>query len=81
MREYRVITAKQLGTILQGIRREKKKTQQEVGYRAGLAQNAVSMLEADTRNAGLARIFKLLSALELEMVIRYREEPKNKPLW
>jgi HTH-type transcriptional regulator/antitoxin HipB len=72
MKEYPVKTPKQLGSILQGFRKDKLLTQAQVGERIGLLQKEVSKLELDSTNASLNRIFKLLAALELELVVRPR---------
>ena len=81
MTEYPIKTPQQLGSILQGYRRERKLTQQAVGVSVGLAQNAVSQIEADPGPASLARIFKVLSALGLELVVRPRKAAGRHPEW
>ena len=63
----------QLGTILKSRRRQQRgETQNEAGAKAGLKQATVSALEADASRASVATLFKLLSALELELVLRDR---------
>lgn len=74
MNEFFVKTPEQLGAILRGYRQQKGWTQKETGTKIGLAQNAISGIEAEPAKAGLARIFKVLSALELDLVVR----PKGK---
>jgi HTH-type transcriptional regulator/antitoxin HipB len=79
--EYPLKTPQQLGAVLQGLRRERRLTQAAAGAKVGLAQNAVSMLETNPTNASLARVFKLLSALELEIVVRDRRKRTSTTGW
>ena len=68
--EYTVTTPSQLGQVLQGCRKQRGLTQRELGARVGLLQKAVSMLETDPSRTSVERLFKLLSALELQIVLR-----------
>lgn len=72
MKDYPIKTPRQLGAILQGYRQVQKLTQKDVGTKVGLAQNVVSLLEAAPERASFGRICKLLSALDLELVVRTR---------
>jgi HTH-type transcriptional regulator / antitoxin HipB len=81
MNEYPFRTPGQLGSILRGFRREKELTQQAVGARAGLAQNAVSKLETDPGPASLSRIARVLAALDLELVVRPRRKDGRRAEW
>jgi HTH-type transcriptional regulator/antitoxin HipB len=81
MNEYPIRTPQQLGPILQGFRRERKLTQQSVGALAGLAQNAISEIEAKPGPASFERIAKVLAALDLELVVRRRVQPSQKTDW
>jgi HTH-type transcriptional regulator/antitoxin HipB len=81
MRDYPIRTPQQLGAVLRGFRRERNLSQSAVGDRAGLAQNAVSLLENDPSPASLARIARLLAALDLELVVRPRKSPDRTAEW
>jgi HTH-type transcriptional regulator/antitoxin HipB len=81
MMDYPIKTPRQLGTVLQGYRKEQRLTQRAVGAKVGLAQNAVSQIEAEPGRAGLARIFKLLAALDLELVVRPRKATGRQADW
>lgn len=81
MTEFPIRTTQQLGQILRGFRQEQKLTQKETGTLAGLAQNAISQIEARPGPASLDRIAKVLAALDLEMVIRRRPAPTPKSGW
>lgn len=75
--DYPLKTPGQLGEVLKGFRRERKLTQAAVGAAVGLPQNAISQIEAAPDRSSLARVFKVLAALELEVVVRPR--PARKP--
>ncbi len=78
---YSVRTPKQLGTVLQGYRKHKGLIQVEVGRAVGLAQSGVSELELDPSTASLNRVFKLLAALDLELVVRPRGAARKVSDW
>lgn len=69
---YPIKTPQQLGAVLQGFRKQRGQTQAQVARASGLLQSAVSELEQDSSTASLNRIFKLLAALDLELVVRSR---------
>ena len=81
MVDYSIKTPQQLGAVLEGYRKNRGLTQAAVGSKVGLAQSVVSLLEKSPQRAGLARIFKLLAALELEIVVRPRGTPSSKTEW
>jgi HTH-type transcriptional regulator/antitoxin HipB len=81
MNDYPIKTPQQLGFVLQGYRKERGLTQKDVGSRVGLAQKAVSKIELESGRAGLRQIFKLLAALELELVVRPRGTPGRRSEW
>lgn len=81
MDAFPVRTSRQLGAILRGYRRERKLTQKSVGLTAGLRQSALSQLESDPGPSSLDRIFRVLSALDLELVVRRRGGPAGKAEW
>jgi HTH-type transcriptional regulator/antitoxin HipB len=81
MKDYLIKTPQQLGAVLEGYRKNRRLTQTAVGSKVGLAQSVVSLLEKSPQRAGLARIFKLLAALELEIVVRPRGTTSRKSEW
>ncbi|MGV3773312.1 MAG: helix-turn-helix domain-containing protein [Verrucomicrobiales bacterium] len=81
MNEFPVKNPKQFGAVLQGFRKDQRLTQKEVGDKVGLAQNAVSQMESDPSRAGVMRLFKLLAALDLEIVVRRRGSQPSKSEW
>jgi len=68
--ENTIHTPRQLGQILKGQRSTRHLTQAEVATRVGLLPKTVSKLERDPDTATLESLFKLLSSLQLELVVR-----------
>lgn len=81
MSDFPIRTPQQLGAVLRGFRRERKLTQRAVGDRAGLAQNAVSLIENDPGPASFVRIARVLAALDLELVVRRRKSTVRSTEW
>ncbi len=81
MADFPIKTTEQLGAILRGFRRERKLTQQAVGARTGLAQNAISQLETNPGPAGFAKVLRVLSALDVEIVLRHRDKSQQTGEW
>jgi HTH-type transcriptional regulator/antitoxin HipB len=81
MKSYPIKTPQQLGAVLQGYRKTRMLTQAQVGARVGLPQKEISKLEMDPSNAALARVFKLLAALDLEVAVRERETSSDLSQW
>ena len=81
--EQLVYSAKSLGSAVKRRRKEKKLTQQEVGRNFKLDQTTVSSIEQGAQGTRLATLFRMLAALDLEMVIRPRNvmPRKNKENW
>ena len=68
-----VPTPAQLGSILRNIRKEKKLTQKEAAEKTGLLPKTVSMLENSPEKCSVESLYKLLSSLDLELLLN----PKN----
>jgi HTH-type transcriptional regulator/antitoxin HipB len=81
MTDFVARTPQQLGAVLQGYRYERKLTQAAVGTRTGLSQAAISQIESDPTTTSLSRIYRILSALDLELVIRHRSSGDPKSEW
>ena len=79
--DYPIKTPSQLGAVLKGFRRERKLTQANVGAKVGLKQNAVSEIESSPERSSLARVFKLLAALDLDLVVRPRQTSDQRSNW
>jgi HTH-type transcriptional regulator/antitoxin HipB len=81
MNSYPIKTPQQLGAVLQGYRKTHQLTQAQVGARVGLPQKEISKLEMNPSNTSLARVFKVLAALHLELVVRERETTGKTSEW
>jgi HTH-type transcriptional regulator / antitoxin HipB len=79
--DYPIKTPSQLGAVLKGFRRERSLTQAAVGAKVGLRQNAVSEIESSPDRSSLARVFKLLAALDLDLVVRSRQPSIQRSDW
>ncbi|HVT92612.1 MAG TPA: helix-turn-helix domain-containing protein [Bryobacteraceae bacterium] len=79
--DYPIKTPTQLGAVLKGFRRDQKFTQADLGARVGLPQNAISDIESSPDRSSLARVFKLLAALDLDLVIRPRQSSAKRSEW
>ncbi len=75
----KITTATQLANYLQDIRHNQGLSQSKVGDKIGLRQGTVSNFEQNPDSTKLDTLFKLLSALELELEITPRNlEPNTK---
>jgi HTH-type transcriptional regulator/antitoxin HipB len=81
MTEFTIRTPRQFGAILRGFRRERKLTQRAVGANTGFAQNAISQIETNPGPASVARIIRVLAALNLELVVRARKTDDRPSEW
>jgi HTH-type transcriptional regulator/antitoxin HipB len=68
--DYVARTPAQLGLILRSIRTERGLTQQHAGAKVGLKQSTVSAIERESAHSSVDTLYKLLSALGLELVVR-----------
>ncbi|MEK8088675.1 helix-turn-helix transcriptional regulator [Thermithiobacillus plumbiphilus] len=69
---YPVKTPEQLGDVLKGCRKDMRLTQKDAGAKVGLQQRSISEIENGTAHVSVERLFKLLSALEVDLVVRTR---------
>ena len=63
-------TPQQLAQALRGQRKTRKLTQKQTAVLVGLLPKTISNLETNPQSSTIESLFKLLSALELELVIR-----------
>ncbi len=79
-----VLTMEHLGPILQGLRRERRVTQRAAAARVGLLPKTISGLESSPGRHSVESLFRLLSALELQMVLRPKPaagSPRRRAEW
>jgi HTH-type transcriptional regulator/antitoxin HipB len=70
MMEQTIRTPMQLAKVLHGNRKKLKFTQKQAGEKVGLLAKTISAMENSPENSSIATLFKLLAALELELVLR-----------
>lgn len=63
---------KQLGSVIQRVRKQRGMSQTELAHLAGLRQEMVSKIETGQDGTRLSSIYALLAALNLEMTIDHR---------
>jgi len=68
-------TAAQLGELLQGFRRKRGFSQQQLAERIGVAQKAISEAERHPDRMTMRRLYQLLGALDVELTLRDRGQP------
>jgi HTH-type transcriptional regulator/antitoxin HipB len=78
---YTVHTLEQLGPVLKGLRKEQNLTQKEVGAAVDMLPKTVSKLELEPDTATVDSLFKLLSALQLEVVLQSRQQESSTKEW
>lgn len=71
-------SSKQVGAALRSLRKQAQLTQGVLGKRVGVRQATISDIENADASTKLETLFDVLSALDLELVIRKRskEEPR-----
>jgi len=69
---HTLITASQLGSILQAARRAKGLTQSTLAGRIGMSQSRVSHLEQNPHDLNVAQLLAWCSALGLELAVGAR---------
>jgi HTH-type transcriptional regulator / antitoxin HipB len=72
----------QLGVLLKGVRRQHGLSQQELALKAGgTSQARLSQLELQPGRLTLERLLLILAALDLELVVRPRENSNEPAEW
>ena len=75
--EHLVRSEKQLGAALRRVRKQAGLTQSALGSKVRLRQGTVSRLEAGEPGVQLHTLMAVLSALNLELVVRLRTEDQD----
>ena len=78
---YTAYTPDQLGKVLRGQRKLQMLTQKDAAQAVGLLPKTVSRLELSTETATIESLFKLLSALQLELVVRSKSQESPTGEW
>jgi HTH-type transcriptional regulator / antitoxin HipB len=74
-------TPSQLGQALRARRTKLSLSQTDVGLKVGIKQDTVSMLEIHTSSSTVETLFKAISALGLELVIRDKASANPAQEW
>jgi HTH-type transcriptional regulator / antitoxin HipB len=80
MSEQIARTPKQVGHALRRRRRSQDLTQKNLGEKTGLRQATISGLEGGEPGTQLRTLFDLITALDLELVIRPRTRASNQEI-
>lgn len=72
--EYHIHTPSQLAAALKSSRKTRGTTQQLVASQVGLLPKTVSALENSPDTSSIDSLFKLLSALGLEIVLKAKDD-------
>jgi HTH-type transcriptional regulator/antitoxin HipB len=73
----KIRTPQQLAKVLQGYRKQLGMTQKQTADKVGLLAKTVSALENDPDGVTILSLFKLLSALDLEVVLQPKVAAKT----
>ncbi|AXQ27484.1 helix-turn-helix domain-containing protein [Solimonas sp. K1W22B-7] len=71
--DYVARTPEQLGQLLRSCRAQRGITQSLAGAKVGLKQSTVSGIELDASRSSVETLYKLLSSLDLELVLRDKQ--------
>ncbi len=77
MKSYIVATPAQLGQVLKSARHAADLSQLALGQQVNVLQKTVSALENNPAGAQTETVFKILSALNLELVLRPKPEDED----
>ena len=72
MSRYLVATAKDLGDIIRGFRKQRRWTQATLAERAGLLPKTISAIEAGGGQVLFANVMRCLSALDVDLSLEAR---------
>jgi HTH-type transcriptional regulator/antitoxin HipB len=71
--KHLIATPDQLAHVLRSVRKARGLSQLEAGKPVGLLQKSVSVLENHPETVTIGSLFKLLSALGLELIVSSKE--------
>jgi len=77
--DYVARTPRQLGAILRACRKKRQMTQDMVGSRVGVRQSQISSIETRGADITVGTLYRLLSALDLELVLRNKRARDKRP--
>lgn len=74
----KIVSPESLGTVLKEARKKKGLSQTEAGKSVGIDQPTVSKVEQGGSGTRLDTLFRLLAALDLELVLQSRQPSSEK---
>lgn len=74
-----IVTAAQLGTLLQGARKSRKLTQAQLGSRLGLSQARLSELELAAGTLSVDQLLAICAQLGLQLSVQVRDDTSPAP--
>lgn len=77
--EYVARTPQQLGQVLKACRKKRQLTQGAVGARVGVRQSQISSIETHGAEITVDTLYRLISALGLELVLRDMQARDARP--
>ncbi len=77
-----ITSPKVLGRVLRKNRKELGLTQSQIGSKFNIRQASISIIESGSGGVSIDTVFRLMSALNLEMSLQSREShSSDKALW
>jgi HTH-type transcriptional regulator/antitoxin HipB len=76
--DYPVKTPQQLAQVLKGVRKDRRITQAAVASRMGSLQSKISALELNPGKASVERLLRMLSILEVDLILRDRRAVRGR---
>ena len=70
----KITSRESLGYILRSVRKKKGLSQTDAGKSVGIDQPTLSVIERGETNIRIDTLFRLLAALDMEMIVRPREK-------
>jgi len=70
MAEFYLRTVDHLPGLLEAFRKQSGMTQAELALRMGITQQSLSRMERNAENISMSRLLKILSILNVELVLR-----------
>jgi len=70
----KAVNSKSLGIILKSVRKSKGLNQTEAGKLVGIDQTTISKIERGESNARIDTLFRILAALDMELIVSPREK-------
>jgi HTH-type transcriptional regulator/antitoxin HipB len=74
---FHVHTPAQLSAHLRSLRKSRKLTQAQLGAKVGLDQTRIAKIERDPRSVSAGRLFEILAALGVSVVLEPREKGRD----